>query len=122
MGFIEPESGTLGDIDGCIHLIPGNYKSDEPFNFEGNDEDLLKCNCINGSFVIGVREPILYSFPLDKPPGHKIYKEPRIKHFKTINKSVLSLLIYYIENDDYKPVEFNGETISFTCQLKIYKK
>ena len=30
----------------------------------------LKCDGINGSFVKEVREPILYSFALDKLPGH----------------------------------------------------
>ena len=29
----------------------------------------------------GIREPILYSFALDQPPGHKIHEEPRIKLF-----------------------------------------
>ena len=48
----------------------------------------LKCDCFNGSIVNGVREPILYSFSLDKPTRHKVYKEPRIKLFKKVNKSV----------------------------------
>ena len=34
-----------------------------------------------------------------------------------INKSVLSHITFYLEDDDHKPVEFNNETISFTCQL-----
>ena len=38
--------------------------------------------------VNGCREPILYSFALDEPPGHKIYKEQRIKHLKKINEPV----------------------------------
>ena len=33
-----------------------------------------------------------------------------------MNKSVLSHIMFYIEDDDYKPVDFNGETKSFTCQ------
>ena len=77
----------------------------------------MKCDCIQGSIVNGIREYILYSFALDKPPGHKIYKEPRVKLFKKINKSVLSHIRFYIEDDDHKPVDFNGEAISFTCQL-----
>ena len=62
----------------------------------------------------GTQESILYSFAL---PGHKIYKEKRIKLFKRINKSVLSHITYYLEDDDQKPVEFIKETTSFTCQL-----
>ena len=72
---------------------------------------------LNGSIVNGIREPILHSFALDQPTGHKIYKQPRVKLFKEVNESVLSLITLYLEDDDHKPVGFNGETISFTCQL-----
>ena len=38
-----------------------------------------------------------------------------------MNEPVLSHPIFYLEDDDHKPVDFNGETFSFTCQLiKIY--
>ena len=47
----------------------------------------------------------------------KIYKEPRIKLFKKINKTILSHITFYLEDDDHKAVDLNGETISFTCQL-----
>ena len=70
-----------------------------------------------GSIVNGIPEPILHSFALDQPPGHKIYKQPRVKLFKEVNESVLSLITFYLEDDDHKPVGFNGETISYTCQL-----
>ena len=81
------------------------------------DKVLLNWDCIQGSIMNGIREPILYSFALDQPPNHKIYKEPRIKLFKKSNKRVLSLITFYLEDDDYKPVDFDGESISFTCQL-----
>ena len=58
-----------------------------------------------------IREQILISYALDKPPGHKIYEEPRIKNFKKINKSVFSHITFYLEDDDHKPFDFNGETI-----------
>ena len=104
-------------MDRFYQLIAVSYKSDKPINITGIDKIPLKCDCINGSIVKGIREPILYSFAFSSPPGHKIYKEPRIKRFKKINKSVLSHITFYIEDDDYKPVTFHTETISFTCQL-----
>ena len=88
-------------------MISGSYKSDRPINITGIDKIHLKCDCIQGSIVNGVREPILYSFALSSPPGHKIYKEPRVKLFKKINKSVLSHITFYFEDDDYKPVDFH---------------
>ena len=95
MGFVQSYSGELGDIEGFIQLIPGTYKGDRPINITGIDKIHLKADCIHGSIVNGVREPILYSFALDKPPGHRIIKEPRIKLFKKVNKSVLSYNILF---------------------------
>ena len=89
-GFTQSRSYPLDDIDGFYQLIAGSYKSDRPTNITGMDKIRLKCDCIQGSIVNGTREPILYSFPLSVPPGHNIYKEPRVKLFKKIKKSVLS--------------------------------
>ena len=117
LGFTQSRSYPLEDIDRHYQIIAGTYKSDRPINITGIDKIHLKCDCIQGSIVNGKREPILYSFALSSPPGHKIYKEPRIKLFKKVNKSVLSHIIFYFEDDDHKAVDFNNETISFTCQL-----
>ena len=88
LGSTRSPSYPLDHIDGFYQLIAGSYKSDKPINITGIDKIHLKCNCIKGSIVHGIREPILYSFALSSPPGHKIYKEPRIKLFKKVNKSV----------------------------------
>ena len=117
LGLTRSHSYPLDDIDGFYQLIAGSYKSNKPFNFTGIDKIHLKCDCKQGSIVNGVREPILYSFALSSPPGDKIFKQLRIKLFKKINKSVLSHITFYFEEDDHKPVDFNNETISFTCQL-----
>ena len=117
LGFIQSYSGPLGDLDGYIQLFPGTYKSDRPINITSIDEVQSECDCIDGSIVNFVREPIFFSFALDQPPGHKTYKEPRIKLFKKVKKSVLADANFYFEDDDHKPVDFKGELISFTCQL-----
>ena len=117
IGFTQSHQGPLNDIDGFYQILPGSYKSNKPINITGIDKVHLKCDCIDGGIMNGTREPILYSFALDQPPGHKIYKEPKVKLFKKINKSVLSHITFYLEDDDHKAVDFNGERISFTCQL-----
>ena len=114
---MQSHSGELGDTPGFLQLTPGSYKSDKPINITGIDKVHLKCDCIDGSIVNGIRELILFSFGLQSPPGHKIYKEHRIELPKKINKPVLSPITFYIEDDDHKPVDFNIETISLTCQL-----
>ena len=42
----------------------------------------LKCDCIDGSVLNGVRQPIPYSVVSDKFPGYKVISEPEIKHSK----------------------------------------
>ena len=98
-------------------MVAVSYKSDKPINITGIEKILLKADCINGSIVNGVRGPILYPFALTSPQGHKKYKETRIKQFEKMNKSVLSHISFYLEDDHHKPVDFNNETISFICQL-----
>ena len=82
LGFTRSHSYPLEDIEGFYQLTAGSYKSERPINITGIDKVHLKCNVVDGSIVNGVREPILYSFTLDQPPGHKIYKEPKVKLFK----------------------------------------
>ena len=117
LGFTQSRSYPLDDIDSHYQLIAGSYKSDKPINITGIDKIHLKCDCIQGSIVNGIREPFLYSFALSSPPGHRINNEPRIKLFKKINKSVLSHISFYLEDDDYKSVDIHNEIISITCQL-----
>ena len=117
LGFTQSHSGEIGDIEGFVQLIARSCKSDRPVIITGIDKVHLKGDCILVSIVNGVREPILYSFVLDQPPGHEIHKEPGIKVLKKLNISFLSHILFYLEDDDHEHVDFNAETLSFTCQL-----
>ena len=72
LGFTQSRSYPLDDIDGFYQLISGSYKSDKPINITRIDKIHWKTDCIQGSIINGIREPILYSFALSSPPGHKI--------------------------------------------------
>ena len=54
------------------------------------DKIHLECRFIGGSVVNGLRQPILYSFVIDKPPRYKVFCEPETIHYKKSNKSVLN--------------------------------
>ena len=77
----------------------------------------MKCDFIDGSIQNGLRQPILYSFVLDKPSGYKVFCEPETNHYKKINKSVLNTITFYLEDDNNEEVDFNGETLTFTLQM-----
>ena len=99
-------------------LIPGVYPSDKIIlNSNTIDKIHLKCDCIDGSIQDGVRQPILFSFVLDKPSGYKVFCEPETINYKKINKSVLNTTTFYLEDDNNNEVNFNQETLTFTLQM-----
>ena len=77
----------------------------------------MKCDVIDGSVVDGVRQPILFSFVLDKPSGYNVFCEPETIHYNKINKSVLNTITFHLEDDKNKEVNFNGETLTFTIHM-----
>ena len=60
------------------HYIEGTHISEKPVMITTTDKVHLKCDCVDGSIVNGIREQILVSFNLSAPPGYKIIKEPNI--------------------------------------------
>ena len=77
----------------------------------------MKCDIIDGSVVSGLKQPILYSFVLDKKPGYNVFSEPETIHYKKVYKSVLNTITFYLEDDNNEEVNFNGETLTFTLQM-----
>ena len=98
-------------------VIPGVYTSDKILNLSTTNKIHLKCDVIDGSVVDGVRQPILYSFVLDKLPGYKVFCEPGTVHYKKINKSILITITFYFEDDNNTEVDFNQEVLTFTLQM-----
>ena len=93
------------------------YLSQKIVNLSNTSKINLLCDAIDGSVVNGIRQPILYSFVLDKPAGYKVFCEPETIHYKKINKSVLNTITFYLEDDNNEEVDFNGETLTFTLQM-----
>ena len=103
----------------AIHAdSPGVYTTDKNIlNLNTIDKIYFKSDCIDGSNQDGLRQPILFSFVLDKPSGYKVFCEPETIHYKKINKSVLKNLTFYLEDNTNAEVEFNRETLTFTLQM-----
>ena len=70
----------LGFTD--TNYIEGTHISEKPVMITTTDKVHLKCDCVDGSIVNGIREQILFSFNLSAPPGYKIIKEPNIILYK----------------------------------------
>ena len=110
-------STILGFTPGWDYKHYNKYVSQKMVNLSSTNKIHLECDCIDGSIQDGLRQPILYSFVLDKKPGYKVFSKPETIHYKKINKSVLNTITFYLEDDNNKEVNFNGETLTFTLQM-----
>ena len=110
-------SSILGFTPGWDYKHYNEYISQKIVNLTSTKKIYLKCDVIDGSILDGFRHPILYSFVLDKPSGYKVFSELETIHYKKINKSVLNTITFYLEDDNYEQVDFNGETLTFTLQM-----
>ena len=75
-------STVLGFNSGWDYKFYNKYTSQKIVNLGSTNKIHLKCDCIDGSVVTGVRQPIFYSFVLDKLPGYKVFSEPETIHYK----------------------------------------
>ena len=107
----------LGFTSNWDYKSYNEYTSQKVVNLGDTNKIHLKCNCIDGSVVNGLKQPIIYSFILDKPSGYKVFCQPETIHYKKINKSVLNTIMFYLEDDNNEIVNFNGETLTFTLQM-----
>ena len=73
------------------------YTSQKTVNLGSTNEIHLKCDVTDGSVVNGLRQPILYSFVLDKLPAYKVFCEPETIHYKKVNKSVLITVTFFLK-------------------------
>ena len=51
----------------------GNYTSEKTSSISTRDKNHFECDVIDSSVVNGLRQPILYSFILDKPPSYNVF-------------------------------------------------
>ena len=97
---------VLGYTPGWDYKHYIKYISQTFGNLTSTNEMHLKSDCIDGSVLNGIRQPIMFSFVLDKPSGYKVFFEPEMIHYKKINKSVLNTITFHLENDNIEEVDF----------------
>ena len=108
---------VLGFTSGWDYKHYNKYISQKSLILGSTTKIHLKCDIIDGSVVNGLRQPILYSFVLDKKPVYKVFSEPETIHYKKVNNSVLNTITFCLEDDNSEEVDFNQETLTFTLQM-----
>ena len=71
---------------------PVVYTSDKFLNLITIDKIHLKSYCIDALILDGKRQPILFSFVLNKPSGYKMLCEPETKQHKKKQKNLFCIL------------------------------
>ena len=64
---------VLGFTSGWDYNHYNEFTSQKIVNLNSTNKIHLKCDIIDGSIVGGLRQPILFSFVLDKPAGYKVF-------------------------------------------------
>ena len=96
---------------------PGVYTSDKIIlNLNTINKLHLKCDTFDGIIQDRVRQPVLFSFVLDKP-NYKVFCQPETIHYKKIINSALNTVTFYLEDNNKEEIDFNGETLTFTLQM-----
>ena len=93
------------------------YTNDKILNLSAIEKIDLKSDTIYGSVANGLRQPILFTFVLNKPSRYKVFCEPETIHNKEMNKFVLNTLAFYSEDNKSEEINFNGKTMTFTLQM-----
>ena len=58
------------------------YINQKVVNLSRINNTHLKADIFHGSVVNGIREPMLFSFVVDKTSGYKIFCQPETIHYK----------------------------------------
>ena len=75
-------STVLGFTPGWDYKHYNEYISQKILIVASTNKIHLKCDVIDGSVVNSLRQPILYSFVLDKKPGYIVFSEPETIHYE----------------------------------------
>ena len=75
-------STVLDFTPGWDYKHNNKYFSQKNVNLGSTNKIHLKCDCIDCSIQDGVRQPIRFSFVLDKPARYILFCEPETIHYK----------------------------------------
>lgn len=98
------------------------HESDEPVSIQRVYTILIDCNVITGAYYGSMPSHTLFHFAPTTPPGYSINIEPSRVRYLKVNKHVIDNITLVILDQDYRMIDFNGEKIVVTLELKKYSE
>ena len=77
----------------------------------------IHCNVISGVKDNGNNTDILYTFTLTEPPGYLINIIPTNILYQNVTKDRIEYIEFHIKDEHGRPIDFNGDALSFTLHL-----
>ena len=138
--IIEPDKNTMKNLmeikQGAINfdiensLAPllgfrkivykkGKSTSQKIVDFMGLSTINIHCNVISGVKDNGNNTDILYTFTLTEPPGYLINIIPTNTLYQNVTNDRIEYIEFHIKDEHGRPIEFNGDVLSFTLHLTL---
>ena len=77
----------------------------------------IHCNVISGVKDNGNNTDILYTFTLTEPPGYLINIIPTNILYQNVAKDRIEYIEFHNKDEHGRPIDFNGDVLSFTLHL-----
>ena len=95
----------------------GKYTSQKIVDIMGFSTISIPCNVISGVEDNGSNTDILYTFTLTEPPGYLINIIATNILYQNITKDRIEYIEFHIKDEHGRPIDFNGDVLSFTLHL-----
>ena len=77
----------------------------------------IPCNVMSGVKDNGNNTDILCTFTLTEPPGYLINIIPTKILYQNVTKDRLDYIEIHIKDEHARPIDFNGDVLSFSLHL-----
>ena len=110
---------SLASLLGFSKMIykKGRFKSQKIIDIMGFSTSNIHCNVITGAKDNGKDTDILYTFNLTEPPGYLINIIPTNILYQNVTKDRIEYIEFYIKDEHGRPIDFNGDVLSFILHL-----
>ena len=110
---VEKSVASLLGFDKQIYPR-GKYTTNKIIDFMGFNTINVHCNIISGPKGNGKDTDILYNFSLTEPPGYLINIITTNILYQIVTKDRIEYIEFYIKDEHGRPIDFNGDVLSFT--------
>ena len=110
---------SIGSLLGFRKVLyrAGTYTSQKIVDIMVFNNINIHCNIISGAKYYGKDTDILYTFNLTEPPGYLISIIPTNILYQNVTKDRIEYTEFHIKDEHGRPIDFNGDVLSFTLHL-----